>query len=187
MIHFSKHWLIAVAGLLLIALPLPVVLPLSVVRAAAPSTLKVTKQLTLPVAPAAAWDQIKNFDGLHTWHPGFSGAEIVKGSNNQPGAVRKLTLKGGPSFTEELLSYDGTKHTMRYRIIESPLPIDDYVSTIEVKSGGKKGTSVVSWEGTFKRKNLTPKPDETDEAVTKLISGVYDAGLDNLKKKVEAK
>ena len=116
MIHFSKNWLIAVVGLLLVALPLPGA------RGAEPSTLKVTKQVTLQVTTAAAWDQVKNFDGLHTWHPGFSGAEIVKGTNNQPGAVRKLTLKDGPSFTEELLSYDGAKHTMRYRIIESPLP-----------------------------------------------------------------
>jgi hypothetical protein len=181
MIHFSKNWLLAVAGLLLVALPLPVA------RAAAPSTLKVTKQLTLQVAPAAAWDQIKNFDGLHTWHPGFSGAEIVKGTNNHVGAVRKLTLKGGPSFTEELLSYDGAKRTMRYRIIESPLPIDDYVSSIEVKAGSTKGTSLVTWEAKFKRKNLAPKPDETDEAVTKLISGVYEAGLANLKKMIETK
>jgi len=181
MIHFSKNWLIAVVGLLLVALPLPGA------RGAEPSTLKVTKQVTLQVTTAAAWDQVKNFDGLHTWHPGFSGAEIVKGTNNQPGAVRKLTLKDGPSFTEELLSYDGAKHTMRYRIIESPLPITDYVSSIEVKAGSKKGTSVVIWEGKFKRKNLTPKPDETDAAVTKLIGGVYDAGLGNLKKMSETK
>ena len=49
--------------------------------------------------------------------------EIVKGTNNQAGAVRKLTIKDGPSFTEELLAFDEGTHSYRYRIVESPLPI----------------------------------------------------------------
>jgi hypothetical protein len=181
MIQLAQNCLLGLAGLLLVALPLQGAL------AAAPTTLKVTKQVTVQADPAAVWGQIKNFDGLHTWHPGFSGDEIVKGTNNKAGAVRKLTLKGGPSFTEELLSYDSAGRTMRYRIIESPLPIDAYVSSMQVGPGSAKGTTVVTWEGTFKRKSLTPKADETDEAVTQLISGVYDAGLGNLKKIVETK
>jgi len=179
MIHIFKHWLLGLAGLLLVTLPLGGAL------AAAPKTLKVTKSVTIQAEPAAVWSRVKNFDNLHSWHPGFSGAEIVKGKNNQPGAVRKLTLKGGPSFTEELLKYDDAKRTMRYRIIESPLPIDAYESTIEVKAGSAKGTVEITWEGTFKRKHLEPKAGETDEDVTKLINGVYDAGLGNLKKMVE--
>jgi hypothetical protein len=156
-------------------------------EASPPGELSVSEQVIIEAAPAAVWDQLKNFDSLHAWHPGFAADEIVEGTNNQPGAVRKLTLKDGPSMTEELLSYDDAGLAMRYRIIESPLPIDGYVSSMRVGPGSADGTSVVVWESTFKRKNPEPKPDETDEAVTELVSGVYTAGLDNLKKIVEAK
>ena len=182
MIPIVKSWLIGMAGLLLLAAPL------QQAQAASPKTIKVNKTVLIAAEPAAVWDRIKDFNGLHTWHPGFTNAEIVKGSNNQVGAVRKLTLKDGPSFTEDLLVYSAAKHTMRYHIIESPLPVQVYVSSITVTPGKSKGTSLVTWHGSFKRKKAdNPGPDETDAAVTKLITGVYEAGLGNLKKLAESK
>jgi hypothetical protein len=42
----------------------------------------------------------------------------------------------------------------------------------------------VTWSATFKRKSTseTPPDAENDDAAVKLINGVYDGGLDNLKK-----
>ncbi len=148
-----------------------------------PKTLKVTKSVNVAAPVDKTWDTIKNFDSLNKWHPGFSADEIQKGVNNQVGAVRKLTVKDGPSFTEELLAFDDAKHTYKYRIIESPLPLRDYVSHITVIPG-PNGGSHVTWVGTFKRKSTsdTPPEGENDEAALKLINSVYSGGLDNLKK-----
>jgi len=148
-----------------------------------PKTLRVTKSVNINAPVDKVWDAIKDFDSLPKWHPGFSDDKLTKGDNNKPGAVRKLTVKDGPSFTEELLAFDEGTHSYRYRIIESPLPLRDYVSRISVKPGAKGG-SRVTWTGTFKRKSTsdTPPADENDEAATKLISGVYEGGLANLKK-----
>jgi len=149
----------------------------------APKTLKVVKTATLQAPVDKVWNAIKDFDSLNKWHPGFAKDEIVKGENNKPGAVRKLTVKDGPSFTEELLAFDAATHSYRYRIIESPLPLRNYVSHISVKPGAKGG-SLVTWSGTFKRKSTsdTPPEAENDDAAVKLITGVYEGGLANLKK-----
>jgi mxaD protein len=149
----------------------------------APKTLKVVKTVNIQAPVDKVWDTIKDFDSLNKWHPGFARDEIVKGDNNKPGAVRKLTVKDGPSFTEELLAFDPATHSYRYRIIESPLPLRDYVSHISVKSDGKGG-SKVTWSGTFKRKSAsaTPPEAENDAAAVKLITGVYEGGFANLKK-----
>jgi mxaD protein len=148
-----------------------------------PKTLKVTKTADIAAPVDKVWDAVKDFDSLPKWHPGFAKDEIQKGNNNEPGAVRKLTIKNGPSFTEELLAFDDAKHTYKYRIIESPLPLRDYVSHITV-SPGAKGGSHVTWTGSFKRKSTsdTPPEAENDEAATKLINGVYEGGLANLEK-----
>jgi mxaD protein len=148
-----------------------------------PKTLKVVKSVEIAAPVDKVWAAVKDFDALDKWHPGFAKDEIVKGTNNQPGAVRKLSIKDGPSFTEELLAMDDTTHSYRYRIVESPLPLQAYVSHISVKPG-RNGGSHVTWSGTFKRKSNsdTPPDAESDAAAIKLINGVYDGGLANLKK-----
>jgi mxaD protein len=149
----------------------------------APKTLKVVKTVNIQAPVDKVWNTVKDFDSLNKWHPGFAKDEIVKGDDNKPGTVRKLTIKDGPSFTEELLAFDEATHSYRYRIIESPLPVRNYVSHISVKPDGKGG-SKVTWSGTFKRKSTsdTPPEAENDDAAIKLITGVYEAGLANLKK-----
>ena len=155
----------------------------SVAFADPPKTLKVVKSVNVAAPVDKVWDAVKDFDSLNKWHPGFSQDEIQKGKNNEPGAVRKLTVKDGPSFTEELLAFDAAKHTYKYRIIESPLPLRSYVSHITV-SPGPKGGSHVTWVGTFKRKSAseTPPEAENDDTAIKLVTGVYEGGLANLKK-----
>lgn len=178
-------------GLMSAAAGLAIVLPLgySVAEAATAKTLKVVKSVEIAAAPSAVWDKIKNFDSLHTWHPAFASDEIVKGENNKVGAVRKLTVKDGPTFNEELLAVSNKGRNVKYKIIDpAPVPVTNYVSAIKVKAGKQPNTSVVTWQGSFKRKKIdNPGPEENDEAVIKFITGVYDAGLGNLKKISETK
>jgi len=151
-----------------------------------PKPLKVTETIEINAPVAKVWAAIKDYDSLPSWHPGFAKDEIVKGTNNVPGAVRALTIKDGPTFTEELVAFSEKEHTYQYRIIESPLPLQDYVSTISVKSG-KDGMTVVTWVGHFKRKNPADNPPEaeSDAGAVNLIKGVYQGGLSNLKKQLE--
>lgn len=151
-----------------------------------PKSLRVVESVVIKAAPEKVWAAVKDFDGLNKWHPGFAKDEIVSGGNGQVGSVRKLTIKDGPSFTEKLLSFDDANRTYRYKIIESPLPITDYVSRVTVHTAGN-GTTKVTWSGTFKRKNPADNPPEaeSDAGAIKLVKGVYRGGLDNLKKMLE--
>lgn len=151
--------------------------------AEAPKALKVVKSVEINAPVDKVWAAVKDFDSLNKWHPAFAKDEIVKGTNNQPGAVRQLTVKDGPTFTEELLAFDEATHSYRYRIIESPLPITSYVSHLAVRPG-RNGGSRVTWSGTFKRKNTSDNPPEaeSDAGVIKFVTGVYEGGLGNLKK-----
>ena len=151
-----------------------------------PKALHVTESVEIKASADKVWDAIKDFDGLNKWHPGFSADELVSGGNGNPGAVRKLTVKDGPSFTEKLTAYDAAHRSYHYMIIESPLPIAHYSSSISVRPGSGGMTKVV-WSGSFKRKNASDNPPEaeSDAGVTKLIQGVYRGGLDNLKKTLE--
>jgi mxaD protein len=169
-----------------IALGLSAALVLGSAWADPPKMLHVTETVEIKAPADKVWSTIKDFDSLNKWHPGFSNDQLVSGSNNTVGAVRKLTIKDGPSFTEKLLAFDDGKHSFRYMIVDSPLPIAHYSSTVAVTSQGN-GMSKVTWRGQFRRKNTSDNPPEaeTDAGVTKLIQGVYRGGLDNLKKMLE--
>ena len=65
--------------------------------------------------------------------------------------------------------------------------VSNYSATISVKPAD--GGSVVEWRGAFYRKfmNNDPPPDQNDEAAVKAITGVYQAGLANIKAMFEKK
>lgn len=155
--------------------------------ASSPKMLTVERTVTIDAPASKVWDASKSFDSLPSWHPGFSKDEIVKGKNNTKGAVRQLTIKDGPSFTEQLTRFNEKGKSFDYKIVESPLPITGYHSTFKVVSTGKN-TSKVVWTGHFKRKNTSDNPPkgEGDDDVVQLITGVYDGGLNNLKSQLEA-
>ena len=177
-----KIWIAAVSLLLM--------LPVASFAAAKRATLKVSESVTVNASPEAAWNVVKDWDGLHKWHPGFANDEITKGANGKKGSTRKLTLKdGGAQFNEELLAYSDKKMGYKYKIIgDAPLPLTDYVSSIQVKKGKTKGTSVITWKGSFKRKVAdNPPAGQDDKGVHDLIVGVYQGGLANAKKMAEGK
>jgi mxaD protein len=155
--------------------------------AAAP-LLRTSKTISIDAPAGKVWKLVQNFNSLNTWHPAVATDEIVEGTNNTVGAVRLLTLKGGGTIKEKLLTFDPTGRSFKYAIVEGVLPVSDYTSTLVVKSAGK-GKSAVSWSGRFKRKNVgdSPADNENDKTAVDTINGVYQGGLDNLKKLAEAK
>jgi mxaD protein len=154
--------------------------------AAAPR-LTTSKTVDIDASAAKVWRAARDFNGLNTWHPAVATDEIVEGTNNTVGAVRLLTLKGGGTIKEKLLKFDPAHRSFKYTILEGVLPVSDYTSTLVVKSPGK-GKSSVTWSGWFKRKNVGDNPgdNENDKTAVDTIGGVYQGGLDNLKKMVEA-
>jgi mxaD protein len=148
--------------------------------------LVVTETIDVKAPPAKVWNFVKPFDSVKQWHPMFSGSEIVAGRDGERGAIRSLTIKDGPSFTEELLAVNEQAMAFTYSVIESPLPIDRYMSTMTFKPNASGGTTV-TWIGQFSRKNprANPPEGESDAAMVTLISGAYQTGLQTIKKVME--
>lgn len=169
-----------------VALTLAAALAAGTAAAGPPQTLRVVETVEVKAPLEKVWSTVKDFDSLNKWHPGISGDELVSGANAKAGAVRKVTVKDGPSFTEQLLGFDEAHHSYHYKIVESPLPIAHYSSTISVRRG-PAGMTKVTWSGRFKRKNTSDNPPEaeSDAGAIKLVKGVYRGGLDNLKKMLE--
>ena len=131
--------------------------------------MEVKQSVRLPAPVTEVWKRIGGFNALPDWHP------MVKNSyETMGGSERKLTLPGGATITEKLESKDDKSFRYSYSITDSPLPVADYHSTIEVHQEGKE--SVVEWMGRFE-----PNGASAEDA-QKAIQDIYKAGMDNLQK-----
>lgn len=158
----------------------------SVALAHGPSRQKVTETVEINAPADKVWATIGNFQDM-SWHPAFAKTEGSGG--NDANATRTLTLTSGGTIEEKLLSHDPAKMIYKYEITKvdpKVVPVNNYSSNISVK--GEGGKSVVEWKGAFYRgfMNNDPPPELNDEAAVKAIKGVYRAGLDALKKKLES-
>jgi hypothetical protein len=141
--------------------------------------------LVLAIAPAAAiessvkgtsaasvdavWAKVGDFCGIANWHPA-----IEKCALSADGKTRTLSLKGGGSIVEKLEKRDDAQHSYSYSIVEGPLPVANYMSTISVTKEG--AGAVITWNGHYDAKGAS----EAD--AKKTIDGIYQAGLDVLVK-----
>ncbi|WP_426314068.1 SRPBCC family protein [Methylobacterium fujisawaense] len=145
------------------------------VGAAGPAwALDVTKSVDVAASPEAVWKTIGGFCGIGDWHPVIEKCALSKKGGK---AVRTLSLKGGGTIVEEEESRNDTKMDYTYTILEGPLPVTDYHSTIMVAKAGSG--SKVTWKGTFKAKGA---PDAKAEEA---IAGVYEAGLKGIADKAK--
>lgn len=144
--------------------------------------LNVEESVTLAAKPAVVWKMIGDYNALAAWHPVVAKTEIIKGKNNSNGALRSVETKDGAKLIEELLAYDGKKNSMRYRIVESPLPVRDYVSTLSVQASGQ-GSRVV-WKSSF---DAVHEGGVDDAKAKDIVAGIYKAGFEGLRAKLGEK
>jgi hypothetical protein len=135
---------------------------------------EVSRETVIDASPAKVWRTISPFCSIGDWHPVIAKCdeEKVKGATR-----RRLTTKDGGVIVERLLSQDNKRRRYSYSIIESPLPVSNYHSTLSVADD--HGKAKVVWQG-----NFDPKGASEEEA-TKVIAGIYEAGLNGIRDKVK--
>jgi hypothetical protein len=114
------------------------------------------------------------FCSISEWHPAIARCEeqTVDG-----GAAPAAHHAGRRRLLEKLLEHDNDGMAYSYSIVESPLPVHDYRSTISVADEG--GKARLTW-----RQQLRAEGALGGDAA-KVIGGIYDAGLESIKAKVK--
>lgn len=134
----------------------------------------VTRSVEVAAAPDKAWAAIGAFCQIGSWHPAIEKCDLA---TKDGATLRTLHLKGGGTIVERQLARDDKTMSYSYSILESPLPVADYKSTLSVKPHGTGSTLV--WTGDFKAKGAP------DAKAAEVIGGIYDAGLSSLQAKLK--
>ncbi|MDD2832896.1 MAG: SRPBCC family protein [Methylotenera sp.] len=165
-------------------------IPFTATAANAPSQQKVIREVVIKASPEKVWNLVKDFGAIHQWHPAVTETKLETRKDEAGADVqhRLLTLNGGGTLLEKLIGVTDSSMKIEYRIIEGVLPVSGYRAIMQVKAGPNADESTVTWTGRFYNKaNKVDAPVGEDNATAvKAIEGVYDAGLPNLKKVIEA-
>ena len=96
------------------------------------------------------WRFLRDFNAHQDWHPAVADSRIEEGRPaDMPGAVRRFRLTAGGELREQLLSLDDRAHRLTYCILDSPIPLIGYVSTLELKPVTDGGRTFWSWRSEF--------------------------------------
>ncbi len=132
---------------------------------------KIFMSTSLNVSADQVWKLIGGFNSLPDWHPAVEKSELT-----QDGQTRTLTLAGGGgTIVEDLKNADDGARSCTYSIVEGPLPVANYISTIKVSGEGESCT--IDWSGEF---DPAGAPESDARAA---IEGIYQAGFDSLKER----
>ncbi|HEX6610682.1 MAG TPA: SRPBCC family protein [Hyphomicrobiaceae bacterium] len=132
-------------------------------------------------APAAkVWEKVRDFNALPRWHPRIRESRIENGEpSDKVGCVRDFRLQNGDRLREKLLGLSDYDMFCTYSILESPMPLTDYIATLRLTPISDGDRTFVEWTAEF---------DCAAEAVAELVDGignnVFQAGFDALKRQM---
>lgn len=116
-------------------------------------------------SPQTLWETVDFHQPSENFMPPVaSSARTGKGV----GAIKLNTLAGGggAKVRLQLVHYDPAKREFTYAILESPLPVKNYLGIVKVTAAGP-GKAQLSWQGLYEPKGLpAAKADE-------ILSGFY--------------
>ncbi len=129
-------------------------------------------------APAdRLWAAIRDFNALPQWHPLIAESRIEGGAPpDQVGCVRDFRLTDGGRIREKLLALSDYEFSCTYSILDSPMPLTNYVATLKLTPVTDGNRAFAEWSASF-------ECAEADEAalVSDIGSNVFQAGFDALK------
>ncbi|MCS6854141.1 MAG: SRPBCC family protein [Elioraea sp.] len=134
-------------------------------------------------APASkVWDRIRDFNGLPRWHPRIRDSRIENGEpSDRVGCVRDFHLQNGDRIRERLLGLSDYDMFVTYSILESPMPLTDYVATLRLTPVTDGDRTFAEWTAEFEC-----APEVAAELVEGIGRNVFQAGFDALKRQFSA-
>jgi hypothetical protein len=138
----------------------------------------VSSVLDAPVAKV--WERVRDFNALPRWHPAIRDSRIENGEpSDRVGCVRDFHLQNGDRIREKLLGLSDYDYFCTYSILESPMPLTDYVATLRLTPVTDGDRTFAEWTAEFEC-----APEEEEGLVSGIGGNVFQAGFNALKRQV---
>lgn len=136
------------------------------------------RRSTVIHAPVAqVWEILRDYNGHDRWHPAVADSELEDDhATDMIGAVRSFHLTGGEHLREQLLSLSDHDFSFSYCIVQSPIPLNEYVAHVRLIPITDGNATYWEWHSSF------VAPDGREKELGELVGdGVYTAGFEAIR------
>ena len=127
---------------------------------------------------ARVWARVRDFNGLPNWHPAIAESRIENGEPaDKVGCIRSFSLRNGDRLREQLLGLSDYDMFCTYSILDSPMPLTNYVATLRLTPITDQDRTFIEWSADF-----DCAPDKEGELVSNIGGNVFQGGFDALKR-----
>ncbi len=132
-------------------------------------------------APAAkVWEKVRDFNAMPRWHPRIRESRIENGEpSDKVGCVRDFRLQNGDRLREKLLGLSDYDMFFTYSILESPMPLTDYLATMRLTPISDGDRTFAEWTAEFEC-----APEAAADLIDGIGNNVFQAGFDALKRQL---
>jgi len=127
----------------------------------------------------SVWGVIRDFNALPVWHPLIAESHIEGAlAADKVGCVRSFRLVDGGALREQLLTLSDRDYQCTYSILDSPMPLTNYVATLKLTPVTDGERTFAQWSAEF-----DCDPARSRELAEDIGQGVFQVGFDALKQR----
>lgn len=124
------------------------------------------------------WERVRDFNALPRWHPAIRESRIEDAlPSDKIGCIRNFNLQNGDNIREQLLGLSDYDLFCTYAILESPMPLTDYIATLRLTPITDGDRCFAEWSAEF-----DCDPDAETDLVDGIGGNVFQGGFDALKR-----
>lgn len=140
--------------------------------------IKVVESTVVQAPIDAVWEVLRDFNGHDRWHPAVAESLIERSMQaDRVGCVRRFRLADGGELRERLLTLSDLETTFTYCLLETPVPLFNYVAHVRLVPVTDGDRTFWQWESRF-----TTRPGE-DAAMKRLVgTGIYRTGFEAIRR-----
>ena len=139
--------------------------------------VKIIKSTVLNAPVEAVWDMLRDFNGHDRWHPAVATSQIER---NKPSdlvsCIRRFKLEDGSELREQLLTLSDLERSFSYCLLETPIPLFNYVAHVRLATVTDGDRTFWEWESRFD----TPKGRDAELGGV-VGENIYQTGFDAIR------
>lgn len=140
--------------------------------------VKVVKSTVLDAPVEAVWEVLRDFNGHDQWHPAVADSHIERGqTSDRVGCVRRFHLQDGSELRELLLTMSDADMAFSYCLLETPVPLLNYVAHVRLTPVTDGDRTFWHWESRF------DTPAGREEELRQMVAeNIYQGGFDAIRR-----
>lgn len=124
------------------------------------------------------WSVLRDFNGHDRWHPIVVRSEIERAyPPDRVGCIRRFQLRDGSELREQLLTLSDLEMTFSYCLLDTPIPLFNYVAHVRLLPVTDGNRSFWHWESRF-----TTPPGREAELAQLVGDEVYTNGIEAVRR-----